>query len=216
MRIGELSRRSGIPLPTLKFYLREGLLPPGTLSARNQADYDDGHLRRLRLIRSLTEIGRLSLRSVKEVLDALDDPARSVHDLLGVAHHALGPPPLEKDDVVARARTEVDRYLRRRRGRVAAEAPARDVLAGALATLRRMGRPADVRVFDPYADAAERIARMEVSTIGGTTDRAWAVEQAVVGTVVFEAALVALRRLAQEHESAARFGRRRGPSRSLR
>ena len=37
MRISELSTASGVPVPTLKFYLREGLLPPGDAIAVNQA-----------------------------------------------------------------------------------------------------------------------------------------------------------------------------------
>ena len=38
MRIAELSRRSGDSIPSIKFYLREGLLPAGTATGRNQAD----------------------------------------------------------------------------------------------------------------------------------------------------------------------------------
>ena len=29
MRISELSERTGVPVPTIKYYLREGLLPEG-------------------------------------------------------------------------------------------------------------------------------------------------------------------------------------------
>ena len=29
MLMAELSRRSGVPVATIKYYLREGLLPPG-------------------------------------------------------------------------------------------------------------------------------------------------------------------------------------------
>ena len=53
MRIAELSRDSGVPVPTIKYYVREGLLPPGELTSPNQAQYDASHLRRLRLIRAL-------------------------------------------------------------------------------------------------------------------------------------------------------------------
>ena len=38
MKISELSSRTGVSIPSLKFYLREGLLPQGQLSAPNQAD----------------------------------------------------------------------------------------------------------------------------------------------------------------------------------
>ena len=35
MRIAELSTRSGTSIPTIKYYLREGLLPAGTATGRN-------------------------------------------------------------------------------------------------------------------------------------------------------------------------------------
>ncbi len=70
MRMAALSEASGVPVPTIKFYLREGLLPPGHRTSPNQSQYDDEHVRRLALIRSLTEIGGYSLATVA------DDPAR--------------------------------------------------------------------------------------------------------------------------------------------
>ena len=207
MRISELSRASGVPIPTIKFYLREGLLPAGTPTARTQADYADGHLRRLRLIQTLTEIGGLRLRDVRAVLQAIDDQALGTHELLGRVHHAPGPHlDGEPSSDEVRAMAEVDRFLGELGWRVSREAPARRALARALATLWRMGRDADARVFEPYARAANELAAREVATVSSTASRQEAVEGAVVGTVVFEAALVALRRLAQEHHSARRFG----------
>jgi hypothetical protein len=41
MRISELSKASGVSIPTIKFYLREGLLPQGRLVAANQANYEE-------------------------------------------------------------------------------------------------------------------------------------------------------------------------------
>lgn len=41
MRMAELSSSSGVPIPTIHFYLREGLLPPGERTSPNQAHYDD-------------------------------------------------------------------------------------------------------------------------------------------------------------------------------
>jgi DNA-binding transcriptional MerR regulator len=207
MRISELSRASGVSIPTIKFYLRESLLPQGTPTARTQADYSEGHLRRLRLIQTLTEIGGLKLRDVRAVLQAIDDQALGTHELLGTVHHSLGPhPDGEPSPDEAQAIAEVDRFLGELGWRVGKEAPGRRTLARALITLRRMGRDADARVFEPYARAAEQLAGREVATVSPTGSRSEAVEGAVVGTVVFEAALVALRRLAQEHHSALRFG----------
>jgi hypothetical protein len=68
----------------------------------------------------------------------------------------------------------------------------------------RMSSP---RIFTPYAEAADRIAAAEVGSGPEDASRAETVEWMVIGTVVFEAALGALRRWAQEHHSALGFGR---------
>ncbi|MFD0479411.1 MerR family transcriptional regulator [Nonomuraea thailandensis] len=57
MRISELSARSGVAIPTIKYYLREGMLHQGEQTAATRAEYDETHLRRLRLIRALLDVG---------------------------------------------------------------------------------------------------------------------------------------------------------------
>jgi DNA-binding transcriptional MerR regulator len=209
MRISELSNVTGVPVPTIKFYLREAILAPGRRIATNQAEYDESHVRRLRLIRALAEVGGLPLATVRDVLRAVDDPDLPMHEALGIAHRALAPELAEQDaPAVAEARKEVDRFLDRLGWKVSPDAPARDELAVALATLRRLGWPnADTRLFEHYARAADRLAAREVerTTPAGAT-RSEMMERVVIGTVVFNAVLSALRRLAQEHRSAARLG----------
>ena len=212
MRIAELSRRGGVPVATVKYYLREGLLPPGEATARNQADYAEEHLHRLRLVRALLEVGKLPLASVRDVLAAVDEESLPLHEVLGRAHHALGPRDAggpEPEDV-RRARTEVDGLLVALGWRVSQAAPGRRALADALVALRRLGRDVGPEVFEPYAKVAESLAAGELAHLDGHEgSRADLVEAVVVGTVVFEAALVALRRLAQEHHSALRAAARR-------
>jgi DNA-binding transcriptional MerR regulator len=207
MRVSELSRESGISIPTIKYYLREGLLPPGEQMAPRQGDYSRDHLRRLRLIRALVDVGGLSLKQVGKILWAIDDDRLPVNQLFGIAHHALGPPPDQEEPPadVARARGEVDQFLQRLGWRVSPQAPSRRALAEALVTLRRMGREVDTEVFERYAAIADDLAAWEVATVPAAGSRAEAVEQVVIGTVAFETALVALRRLAQEHHSTRRF-----------
>jgi DNA-binding transcriptional MerR regulator len=206
MRISELSERSGRSVTTIKFFLRERLLPPGHPVSATRAEYDEEHLHRLRLITVLVEVGGLSLGAVRDVLAAVDEPATSWHDMLGVAHHALavrgtgsvGAPEL------AGASTEVEEFVARLGWRVKRDAPAVDTLAGVLVSLRQLGWRVDAEVFAPYAAAADDVAAWELSRTPGGGSRARAVESIVVGTVVFEAALCALRRLAEEHHSALR------------
>lgn len=208
MQISELSDETGVPSPTIKFYLREGLLPLGHRLAANRADYDEDHARRLRLIRALVDVGGVPLATVREILHALDDPDLPMHRALGMAHRTLRPGPAQRDDPLIReARSEVDRFLDGLGWDVSAESPGRHELAVALATLRGLGWPnADARLFSRYAKAANRLAALEVAraTPSGAT-RTEAMERVVIGTVVFDAVFSALRRLAHERHSAARL-----------
>ena len=92
MRISELSRESGVPVATIKFYLRERLLHDGVLTSATQAQYDQTHVARLRLVRALIGPGGLSIAAARSVIEAIEDPPSSVHDLLGVAAMAVGRP----------------------------------------------------------------------------------------------------------------------------
>ena len=204
MRISELSAASGIPVPTLKYYLREGLLPPGEMTAVNQARYGESHLRRLRLVRALTEVGGLPLKSVKTVLAAIDDEELPLHELLGLAHYALEP---AAPAAASTMRDTVDSLLDELGWTVDEDAPGRRTLGWALATLHDLGRDVPQETLRRYATAAGSLAAAEVSAVPAEGSRSAAVENIVVGTVLFEAILNALRRLAQEHYSGERFGR---------
>ncbi|MFS8479178.1 MAG: MerR family transcriptional regulator [Micromonosporaceae bacterium] len=207
MRIGELARRSGVSIPTIKYYLREGLLPPGVATAPNQASYGDEHLHRLRLIRALLDVGGLTVAAAREVLAAVDEPGIGQHELLGVAHRATEQSTRRKSADVAemtRARAEAAEFVRDRGWSVHPQAPALGRLADVIAALRALGQQ-DLRAcLDSYAQAAETIAEQEVDTVLARREPAAMVEALVIGTVLGEAALVALRRLAQEDASARR------------
>jgi hypothetical protein len=53
-------------------------------TARNQASYGDPHLRRLRLVRALREIGGLSVKTTREVLGVIDRSRAPGGDLLAI------------------------------------------------------------------------------------------------------------------------------------
>ena len=201
MRISELSRSTGVPIPTIKFYLREGLLDPGQRSAPNQAQYDETHLRRLRLIRVLQEVGGLSLASVRDVLGALAVRDAPLHETLAAAHTALRHEAPGREPALAATREETDAWLAALGWDLAPEAAGRDALAATLLALRRLGWPVGPDVFERYARHADDMAAAEIAYVADAPDREAAVEATVIGTVVFERALVALRRLAEEHHS---------------
>ena len=72
-------RHSGVPVPTIKYCLREGPPRPGELTSPDQAQYDESHLRQLQLIRALAEAGGLSIahrRPARRQRIAGNQPAR--------------------------------------------------------------------------------------------------------------------------------------------
>ncbi|MFD9372960.1 MerR family transcriptional regulator [Streptomyces sp. NPDC060020] len=214
MRIGELSRRTGVPVPTIKYYVREGLLPPGELTSPNQASYEDGHERRLRLVRALLEVGGLSVAAIGEVLAAIDDKERPVHKVLGAAAQRLVPEYGDSrgdgdgapDAETVLARERVARLIEARGWCVGPGNKAAEALVSALASLARVGQGGFVEVLDDYAEAAERVARADLDYTARRVAREDLVEAVVVGTVLGDAVFAALRRMAQVDASSRIFG----------
>jgi DNA-binding transcriptional MerR regulator len=202
MRIAELSRQSGVSVPTIKYYVREGLLRPGELTSPNQAQYDESHLRRLKLIRALVDVGGLSIAATRDVLASIDSPDKSLHETLGKAQYATTPRRDRQADEEARAAAldEVDELIARRGWQVKPTSPARELLAEALSALHGLGQD-DLVSLDEYAKAIERIATLDVNAVLRRPDLDSMLEGVVIGTVVGDTVLAALRRLAQEHVS---------------
>ena len=67
LTIGELSRRTGVPVKTLRFYSDEGLLPPAERSRSGYRLYAEEHALRIDLIRTLREAG-IGLEAIGRVL----------------------------------------------------------------------------------------------------------------------------------------------------
>lgn len=215
MRIGALSTATGVSVATLKWYLRDGLLHPGRPTAVNQATYDLTHVRRVKLIRALVELGHLGIAEVREVLSAVDDDAVGLHTALGAAHDAMMPKVSRDHPLFPAAMAAVDGFVRRHGIDVRADAPVRAVLAQTLVWMTEFGwsEPGtlvDVAIFDTLVPGLMEQASAEIAFIpdGSVTDRAGQVEYSVVGTMVFEQAASAIRRMAHEHASAKRFGTR--------
>jgi len=192
MRISELARETGVPVATVKYYLREGLLHEGELTSATQARYDESHVARLRLVRSLLGGGGLSIAKARDVLAALDDPPSDSLDLLGVAAHAV------RRTVDVRPHPEVH-ALMQRWGWSVSERDCREhqVLADALDTVAAAGFEHPAGVLDAYAGAMDDVARAEIAHIP-TDSLAAAVRYVVLGIVLNEPVLLALRRLAEQ------------------
>jgi DNA-binding transcriptional MerR regulator len=72
MRMRELEKASGVGRETIRYYIREGLLPEPDRASRNSASYNSGHVTRLRAIKRLQEERFLPLAVIRSLLDAED------------------------------------------------------------------------------------------------------------------------------------------------
>lgn len=188
MRISQLSARAGLPVATVKFYLRAGLLHPGRATSATQALYDETHLSRLRLVRALLEIGHLSLAEIHRVLDAAEEDAPQA-----VVREVLAGDVPSGTDTSAAARVAHDV------GWTAPhDSPHLAQLAQVLAGFEAIGVDVD-GVLPAYAVAAELVARTDADVHGSAAH-----EAELAATVLSEALLGALHRLAAEHVDAER------------
>lgn len=195
MWMSELSERSGVAVPTIKFYLREGLLPPGEATGATRATYDEDHVRRLRLIRALVEVAGMSLEQVRRVLTAVDQEP-SLDAAIGLAHTELSPEPASPPSEASR--TRVARVVKDTRWRVEPDGRHGEALAAALDAMDAAGQPLSDKVLATYVDATAAIAKADLDSMGDRT-RDGAAAFAVIGTLLTEPVMIALRRMAQEN-----------------
>ncbi|QBI56487.1 MerR family transcriptional regulator [Streptomonospora litoralis] len=207
MRIGELSRQSGVPVPTVKYYVRQGLLPAGERTHANQVRYSEAHLRRLRLVRAMIDVGKLPISTVREMMAEVDSPDRDLNGLLGILSRTFA----DRTDTAAgpvdeQTLDDASGLLRRHGYAHAPEsAYVRDV-ADVMATFRRLGHGDQLESFmDTYAAAAMRVAEVDLDSISGFADRESTAEAMIVGTVLGEALFSAMRRLGQATVSRTTF-----------
>ncbi len=72
--IGELARRAGVNVQTVRYYERRGLVLPTGRKRSGYRLYDQGALKRLRFIRHAKELG-FTLEEIKELLELRADSA---------------------------------------------------------------------------------------------------------------------------------------------
>ena len=203
MKLAELSERSGVATATIKYYLRERLLPAGRRISATQAEYDEDHLRRLRLVRAMIQVGGMPVATAREVLSAVDDESLDHNVRLGAA---CGPspttrrcrrltsrrrrrperPPTHCWSGWAGPRTGVGRHVPRVR-----RAARRD------RRMSRLGYPCDLTDLLPFGEAAGRLSHTEMDLIETYETQDGQLEAAVALTVLYEPVLLSLRRLAE-------------------
>ncbi len=201
MKISELSAKTGVTIPTLKFYLREGLLAPGELSSPNQADYGEAHVRRAALIRALREVAGLSIAKIATIVAAVEK-GEATFEVLGTTVDSLGG--ADDGDLTPAQEAigrELDGLLEQLGLPTRPESLARHQIIRAFETVREMLFPGvPVEALMLYATPMMEVAKVERSATPALFEgeAETAIEQAVVGLALFEPIILAFRRMMHE------------------
>jgi Cd(II)/Pb(II)-responsive transcriptional regulator len=80
MRIGELGQATGVDIETIRFYEKQGLLPPPARAPNGYRDYGSAHLERLAFIRHGRALD-MPLAEIKRLLDFVARPEADCGDI---------------------------------------------------------------------------------------------------------------------------------------
>ena len=89
MQVSELVRATSVPLATVKYYLREGLLPAARKITARSSEYGEEHVRRLTLLRMLREVGAIPVGRLRELVEAVDNPRLADIEVFARASDAI-------------------------------------------------------------------------------------------------------------------------------
>ena len=82
--IGQLSKRTGVKIPTIRYYEQMGLIDVPERSGGNQRRYTADGLSRLSFIRHSRDLG-FSIEDIKGLLELSQHPEKPCHDAHGIA-----------------------------------------------------------------------------------------------------------------------------------
>ena len=166
MRMAELARRSELSVPTIKYYLREGLLQQGRRTSVNQAVYSDAHLKRLHLVRALTAVAGLPLSKVREVVEAVSGEPTGI-DAMAVTQDVLLGDGAQEEATHADVKTSevLDRVIAERGWRCERTSPAYRAAVNAVDELDQEGLTVILDRLGDYAESAERVGRIDLETV---------------------------------------------------
>ena len=86
--IGELSKRTGVKVPTIRFYEQIGLLPAPLRTESNQRRYGKIEADRLNFIRHSRELG-FEVEDIRALLNMAAEPQQSCHRADSIARSHL-------------------------------------------------------------------------------------------------------------------------------
>jgi DNA-binding transcriptional MerR regulator len=204
MKMAELAQRSGLSVATIKFYIREGLVPSGERTNVNQAAYSESHVTRLRLIRALTQVARLSLEQVREVLSETDE-FPTLRDAMGYAQDLVIGEVTTEPEYSPTAVATLEAAVKERKREIERDGKSYASAVRAIEALELEGVGEILAAIPEYAKAADEVARIDLSAMATIVELDAlddTIRSVVVGLALRDPLMRALTLLAQHHHQA--------------
>lgn len=203
MQLHELSQRSGVTPASIKYYLREGLLPPGEAVHATRAEYSASHLERLELIQALRRIVGLNIGQIRGLVKMADDGVPRL-DLLAAVQRVvldLG----NYTTAIGGEAAEATAAVVRLRGWPDSPSDARNALTAHLELMAGLKIPVSATVLEAYSKAMDDVAGLDIAatTAPESTDRL--ILTAAVGMHMHSQLLLKLLALAQASHAIRRY-----------
>lgn len=174
LRIGELARRAGVPIATLKHYLREGLIAPTHKTGRTMSWYDPALVTKIRSIKELQKRQFLPLDVIRDAIDRdadAPDELAAADAIAKVLHRHGGRRSRTRGEVLARGARARELDLLAAAGLAVPSASDQRyrgddlALLSTLGAARRAGITADMlpfEILDEYLKALRALVAVEL------------------------------------------------------
>jgi DNA-binding transcriptional MerR regulator len=203
MQLKELSGQTGVSPASIKYYLREGLLPAGETVHATRAQYSARHVERLELIQALRRIVGLNIEQIRGLLKMADDGVPRLALLAAVQRVVLGldTPAANGGDVPASATDAVVRL----RNWPDYPSDARNALNAHLELMKSLNVPVSGDVLDTYSKAMDDVAGLDIAATTAPDSVDQLILTAAVGMHMHSQLLLKLLALAQASHAIRRY-----------
>jgi DNA-binding transcriptional MerR regulator len=203
MQLKDLSEVSGVPAASVKFYLRERLLPAGEAVHATRAEYSLRHVERLGLIQALRRIVGLNIEEIRGLLRMADEGAPRLALLAAIQRVVLkldtastgsGETGTQASDAVVHLRNWPD-Y----------PSDARNALDAHLELMHNLGIQVTDEVLDTYSKAMDDVARFDIAATTSPESVDELILAAAIGMHMHSQLLLRLLALAQASHAIRRY-----------
>ena len=203
MQLKDLSIQSGVSAASIKYYLREGLLPAGETVHATRAQYSARHVERLELIQALRRIVGLNIEQIRGLLRMADDGAPRL-ELLAAVQRVV----LELDTYATASgevRTTAADAVVHLRGWPDSPSDARNALNAHLELMESLKIPVSGEVLDVYSKAMDDVAGLDIAATTAPESIDQLILTAAVGMHTHSQLLLKLLALAQASHAIRRY-----------